>query len=73
MIISRTELEETNIRLRHQEQDIVDSNTETYTITMQENQPCVDAMDLFIVKLSDVHEKEGNARKDAAELAEAQE
>jgi hypothetical protein len=49
LIISRTELEETNIRLRHQEQDIVDSNTETYTITMQENQPCVDAMDLFIV------------------------
>jgi hypothetical protein len=30
-------------------------------------------MDLFIVTWRDVHEREGNARKDTAELAEAQE
>jgi hypothetical protein len=65
--------DEINIRLRHQEQDIVDSNTENYTITMQQSQPYINAMDLFIVTWRDVHEKEGNARKGAAELAEARE
>jgi hypothetical protein len=65
--------EEINTRLRHQEQDIVDSNTENYAITMQESQPYINAMDLFIVTWRDVHEREANARKDAAELAEAQE
>src|SRR6266516_1571013 len=52
--------DEINIRLRHQEQDIVDSNTENYIITMQESQPYINAMDLFIVSWRDVHEKEGN-------------
>jgi hypothetical protein len=65
--------DEINTRLRHQEQDIVDSNTENYTISMQESQPYINAMDLFILTWRDVHEKEGNARKAAAEPAEAQE
>jgi hypothetical protein len=64
--------EKINIRLRHQEQDIVDSNAENHTITMQGNQPCVGAIDLFIMSWRDIHEKEGNARRDTAELAEAQ-
>jgi hypothetical protein len=70
--IQKRAREKINIRLRHQEQDIVDSNAENHTITMQENQPCVDAMDLFIVSWRDIHEKEGNARRDTAELAEVQ-
>jgi hypothetical protein len=40
---------EINIRLRYQEQDIVDLNTENYTIIMQESQPYINAIDLFIV------------------------
>ena len=32
----------------------------------------VGAIDLFIMSWRDIHEKEGNARKDTAELAEAQ-
>jgi hypothetical protein len=64
--------EEINIRLRHKEQDIVDSNTENYTITMQKSQPYINAMDLFVVTWRDVYERKGNAKKDVAELAEAQ-
>ena len=48
------------------------SNTENYTITMQKSQPYINAMDLFVVTWRDVYEREGNAKKDVAELAEAQ-